>query len=146
MELRSDELGPRDAEALAELYRSYEWWDDRTAEDVRRALEATDLAVGLFDSDDLVAAGRVLTDGVYYAKVYDVIVAETYRGRGVGAEVMAAIRSRGALSDVDVVTLDCREGLVPFYESCGFERHPMTVGSGEHEGESLVPMVLEGEE
>lgn len=148
MDVRTEDLGPRDAEALAELYDSYEWWADRSVEDVRTALEHTELAVGVrrADTDELVGAARVMTDFVYYAKVYDVIVAEEHRGRGAGAELMDAIRSRPELADVDVVMLNCREGLVPFYESVGFERRPMTIGSGEHEGEPMVRMVLEGDE
>ena len=145
MGLRIEELGPVDAEAVAALYESYEWWADRDVDEVRTALEHTDLAVGVRESeaDELVAAARVLTDFVYYAKLYDVIVAERRRGDGVGATLVDAVRDREELRDVEVVMLNCREGLVPFYESVGFERHPMTVGSGEHEGERLVRMVLE---
>lgn len=146
MTLREEVLGPEDAEDVHGLYASYEWWADRDVADVRTALENTDLAVGCRDAetDELVAAARVLTDFVYYAKLYDVIVAERRRGDGVGAMLVEAVRDREELRGVDVVMLNCREGLVPFYESCGFERHGMTVGSGEHEGESLVKMVADG--
>ena len=67
------DLTPRDAEALAALYDDYEWWDDRTVEDVRRALAETEVAVGVETDGELVAAARVLTDYTYYAKVYDVL-------------------------------------------------------------------------
>ena len=40
-------LTPADAEALTALYRDYEWWADRTTEDVRRALVETGVAVGV---------------------------------------------------------------------------------------------------
>ena len=67
------DLTPADAEALTALYGDYEWWDDRTVEDVRRALAETAVAVGVEADDGLVAAARVLTDRTYYAKVYDVL-------------------------------------------------------------------------
>ena len=66
-------LTPANAEALTALYGDYEWWADRTTEDVRRALAGTAVAVGIEADDELVAAARVLTDRTYYAKVYDVL-------------------------------------------------------------------------
>ena len=67
------DLSPADAEALTTLYDDYEWWADRTVEDVRRALAETPVAVGVETDGELVAAARVLTDYIYYAKVYDVL-------------------------------------------------------------------------
>lgn len=136
------ELAESDLADLHECYRSYAWWDDRTLEDVRTALENTDVVAGLRDEDtgELVAAGRVLTDFVYYGKIYDVIVAESHRGDGLGRDLLDAIVSHPDLADVDVLTLDCREGLVPFYEDCGFERHEMIADLPDGGEEDLVPM------
>lgn len=65
------------ADELLALYREYDWWADRDPDTVRRALEQTDEVVVLRDEDgDALAAARVLTDYVYYAMVYDVIVTE----------------------------------------------------------------------
>jgi predicted GNAT family N-acyltransferase len=109
------------ADELCALYREYDWWADRDAENVRRALRNTDETVLLRDEDgDPVASARVMTDYVYYAMVYDVIVAEAHRGDGLGAELMAAVRDHPRLQDV-APSLLAREGLVPFYENCGFE-------------------------
>lgn len=71
------ELSPDDATALAALYADYEWWEDRTPDEVCRALDETEVAMGVEeDSGDdgraLVAAARVLTDYTYYATVFDV--------------------------------------------------------------------------
>lgn len=114
------ELGPEDAPALTALYEEYGWWADREIDGVRRALVSTPVAIGVED-DGLVAAARVLTDHQYYATVYDVIVAADRRGEGYGEQLMAAVRNHRALQDVQVLMLQCREGLVPFYESVGFE-------------------------
>jgi len=108
------------AERLQSLYREYDWWADRDTESVRRALEHTDETVLVREDGDPVAAARVLTDYVYYAMVYDVIVAEDRRGEGFGEELMAAVRDHPRLQDVSPSLL-AREGLVPFYEDCGFE-------------------------
>lgn len=120
------ELTPADAPALTALYEEYGWWADRTVEDVRTALARTPVAVGLRDDGDLVAAARVVTDGVFYAKLYDVVVAESRRGEGVGAELLDAVVSHPELDDV-FLSVTCREGLVGFYERAGFEPYPNPV-------------------
>jgi predicted GNAT family N-acyltransferase len=115
------EYGATAAELCA-LYREYDWWSDRDEADVRRALQNTDETVLLRDDDsgEAVAAARVMTDYVYYAMVYDVIVAADRRGEGLGQALVAAVRDHPRLQDVNPALL-AREGLVSFYEDCGFE-------------------------
>ena len=138
------DLTPADAEALTALYRDYEWWADRTTEDVRRALAGTAVAVGV-EADDLVAAARVLTDYTYYAKVYDVIVAADSRGEGHGERLLEAVVDHPDLQAVDGLALSCREGLIPFYESVGFERFDPEMEVPEGDTEKLVRMTYEQE-
>jgi predicted GNAT family N-acyltransferase len=142
-----------DSEHIAEfrdLYDQYPWWKDRTSEDVQTMIEHTDLLVGLRETENghLVAAGRVLTDFVYYAKIYDVIVAENHRRDGLGQQLMESIVEHPALSSLSALTLDCRDGLSSFYEDCGFERNEMEAviqeaceQERERRREDLVPMV-----
>jgi GNAT superfamily N-acetyltransferase len=142
------DLTPADAPALTALYEDYEWWDDRTESRVRKALAASDVAVGVVTDDDggadedgnLVAAARVLTDYTYYAMVFDVIVAADRRDEGLGEVLMTAVRDHPDLQSVDGIELMCRDGLVPFYESMGFERHPTEVDVPEGGTEKLVVM------
>lgn len=114
-------LTPDDAHALTSLYEDYEWWADRDVDGVRKALSETEVAVGVEDDSDLVAAARVLTDYTYYATVYDVIVAADRRGEGLGETLLEAVTDHSDLQDVVGLSLLCRRGLVPYYESVGFE-------------------------
>jgi len=115
------DLSPGDAAELTALYHEYEWWEDRSVADVRDALEETEVAPGVEESGDLVASARVLTDYQYYANVFDVIVAADRRGDGLGETLMAAVVDHPDLQSAPGLSLLCREGLVPFYESLGFE-------------------------
>jgi GNAT superfamily N-acetyltransferase len=142
---RVRELEPADAPALTSLYGEYDWWADREVDDVRRALAGTGLAVGIEDEGRLLAAARVLTDHVYYANVFDVVVAADRRGDGLGAQVMRAVRDHPALASVDGLSLLCREGLVPFYESVGFELFDPEIEIPEGGTERLVRMTYEGD-
>lgn len=116
------DLTPEDAPELTALYEEYEWWEDREVDDVREALAGTEVAVGVEALDGvLVAAARILTDYTYYATVFDVIVAADLRDEGFGETLMEAVVDHPDLQAVPGLSLLCRDGLVPFYESVGFE-------------------------
>lgn len=139
------DLTPKDAPELTALYEEYEWWEDRDVEGVRRALTATPVAVGVERGGELVAAARVLTDFQYYATVYDVIVAADCRGEGHGDRLLAGVRGHPALQELPRLALLCREGLVPFYESVGFELFDRDIDVPEGGSEPLVRMIYERE-
>lgn len=126
------ELDAADAEALCDLYEDYEWWTDREPTEVRHAIDNS-ITLGSWDDDRLVASARILTDRTYYAKIYDVIVASDQRGGGLGREFMSAVLGHDAIDGLDPALL-CREGLIPFYTECGFERIEQTTDiTGEEE-------------
>lgn len=141
------ELTPEDAPALTALYAEYDWWADRTVEDVRAALRETGVAVGIEtgngDAAELVAAARVLTDYRYYATVFDVIVASDRRDEGLGEDLLTAVVDHPDLEALPGLSLLCRHGLVPFYESVGFEEYGGEVDVPEGGTEELVRMTYE---
>ena len=148
--VRVRDLSPDDAPALTDLYGEYGWWDDRDVEGVRRALAETEVAVGVEvggdgNDRDLVAAARVLTDFTYYANVFDVVVAADGRGEGLGETLMEAVVDHVDLRSVVGLSLLCRRGLVPFYESVGFERYDGEVEVPDGGTEELVRMTYRTE-
>ncbi|MEO0459018.1 MAG: GNAT family N-acetyltransferase, partial [Cyanobacteria bacterium P01_A01_bin.114] len=80
---------------LMALYHSTWWASDRTLADIRTMLANTDLVVALAEhpSGQLVGFSRILTDGIYRGVIYDVIIAEDYRGQGLGKTLMEAMLS-----------------------------------------------------
>lgn len=107
---------------LLELYQN-EWWTrGRTLEDVQVMLadEHPIFAYTEATSRRLVAFARVLTDGVFKALLFDVIVAEDYRGTGLGKQLMDRVLADPRLASVRHIELYCLPELVPFYERCGF--------------------------
>ncbi len=105
--------------SVLELYRHAEWAKDRTERAAEEALRGASLVVSLWDGERLVAMARVLSDFVFRAAIYDVIVHPHVRGRGVGRQLMAALLGHPALARVPVfhlLTRDKRE----FYKKVGF--------------------------
>ena len=110
---------------LHELYRGEWWTSTRELADVRAMLASTDVVVGLCDDDDgasgaLVAFARALTDGVYKALVFDVIVDPARRGEGLGARVMAELLAVPEVARAAHKELYCLPDMGPFYERLGF--------------------------
>jgi predicted GNAT family N-acyltransferase len=107
---------------LHELYQ-HEWRSrGRTRSDVALMLEHSDHVFGFCAEPDdrLVAFARVLTDRVFKALIFDVIVASAHRGGGLGRRLMDEIVKHPALAPVRHLELYCLPEMVPFYEKWRF--------------------------
>lgn len=71
----------------------------------------------------------------------NVIVASDRRDGGVGELLVEAVLDHPDLRSVPGLSLLCRRGLVPFYESVGFEEYGGEVEVPEGGTEELVRMV-----
>ncbi len=109
-----------DLESIVRLYRG-EWWSrGRTIREARDALGAKGLLFVARDGDAIVAFARVLSDFVWKALVFDVIVAPAQRGEGLGRRLIEAIAAHPRLRGVEHLELYCLPDLEPFYRSFGF--------------------------
>ncbi len=116
------QLSPAQIEQLHQMYRQ-EWWSkERALADVPTLLSNSDLLFGLWDEDAQQLAGfcRVLTDWVYRAIVFDVIVATDYRGQGLGAKLIELVTTHPKLAQVECIQLFCTPEMQPFYQKYGF--------------------------
>src|SRR5579871_987224 len=109
-------------EHLCRIFQSESCSRGRRLEDVRRMVEHSDLIFGYCDPETgrLVAFARVLTDFVYKAVVFDVIVDRRYRRTGTGRVLLDAITSHPALLFVEHIELACRDEMAAFYRKWGF--------------------------
>ena len=107
---------------LVELYQQAWWSEGRTAGDIRKMLSKTDGVVVVLDDpgDNLVGFARFISDSIYKAIVFDVIVEKTSRGFGMGRTLMEALMDHPDLQSVHHVELYCMPVHVPFYEKWGF--------------------------
>lgn len=108
---------------IAQLHALYqnEWWSGgRTLDDTRRCVQGSSLIFGFVEDGNLQAFARVITDYVFKAFMFDVIVAPALRGKGVGNLIVNTIKSHPDLTRVGHLELYCRADMIPYYESHGF--------------------------
>jgi len=108
-----------------ELYKLYkkQWWTkDRTKEEIKKMLKYSDIIIAIVNKKGrLIGFVRVLSDFVFKAEIYDVIVAKKYRGLGLGERLVQEVLAHKKLKKVKQFNLQCLEDMVPFYERFGFK-------------------------
>ena len=109
-------------EDLHQLYQSTWWGQKRTVPGIKKMLQNTDLIIGFCEvkTKKLIGFTRVLTDYVYRAVFWDVMVEESYRGQGLGKALVEAVINHPSLQEVEAISLVCLPEMVPFYENLGF--------------------------
>jgi GNAT superfamily N-acetyltransferase len=120
-----DRLEDGHTEELTALYQN-EWWSKgRTLADVQKMLKHSDLIFAVVESPSnrLVGFARVLTDRVYRATLFDMIVAPDRRGLDLGRLMMDAVTSHPDLAGIDSFELHCLPQLESFYAKWGFARN-----------------------
>lgn len=114
-----------DPAQLVRLYAQAPWAAGRTADDARDMLAHSDLVLSAWDGPTLVGFGRVLTDYVYRASIWDVIVDKDYQGQDIGTQIMQRILQHPDLKRVDLFWL-CTRDKQAFYEKLGFSAKEQT--------------------
>lgn len=107
-----------EAKLVRDLYQAEGWWPDRSERDIASVLNAAP-AVGAWDGEQLIGFARAVTDGVFHAYLEDVVIREPYRRRGIGDALVRLLLEE--LGQIHLVTLFCKQGLVPFYDKQGFQ-------------------------
>jgi ribosomal protein S18 acetylase RimI-like enzyme len=115
---------PPDASQLLGLFHQAPWAKGRSVDDAKEMLRHTDLTLCVWDGDRLIGFGRVLTDFIYRATIWDVIVDRAYQGQGVGTEIVRRILNHPRLERVEHFWLCTRRP--GFYEKLGFSSKEQT--------------------
>ena len=115
---------PRTPDAVKALWDGVGFAEGRDPEAVMRCLMGSNLVVTAWDGEQLVGTTRVITDGVYYATLWDVIVHPAYRGRGIGTALVQRAIAPFLGRGFSYIALFSVAGGEAFYERLGFSRHP----------------------
>ena len=112
----SEPINPED---LHRLFQQTNWAQSRDPLDIQAMLDRSQLTLGVWDEERLIAFARVITDDRYRALLDDVVVDSEYRRQGIASLMMDKLLKR--LEHIEQVMLDCDTDMVAFYSKFGFQ-------------------------
>ncbi len=83
------------------------------------AFENSSKVIFVYDSEDLIGCGRLLTDGSYQGVLYDIVVSNDYQGQGLGKTIIAELLKEQDDKNIFLYASPGKEG---FYQTLGFRK------------------------
>ncbi|MBE0483846.1 MAG: GNAT family N-acetyltransferase [Bacterioplanes sp.] len=115
------QLSEEQVKQLHQLYQTVWWAKGRSLEDTQKCVAGSQICIGLVDSNEnLIGFTRILTDYIYKALLFDVIVCESHQGIGLGRKLVSLVKEHEQLQAVKHFELYCLAELEGFYEGHGF--------------------------
>ena len=94
-------------------------------QELSQAISESWYVLSAYENGCLVGFGRVISDGVLYALVCDLIVNPTCQGRGIGSTLLAKLIEHCRSEGIRVIWLFAAKGKSPFYAKFGFQERPL---------------------
>jgi ribosomal protein S18 acetylase RimI-like enzyme len=101
------------------LNQSAFWAVDRQIEDLKIALDRSEPVVSAWDSDKLIGFARAVSDGVYRATIFDVVIDCDYQRLGLGRKLVETVLAHPCMQRVERIYLTTTHQQ-SFYERLGF--------------------------
>jgi GNAT superfamily N-acetyltransferase len=89
-------------------------------EDLAVVVRNSQHVLAAYVDDRMVGFGRIVTDGILHAMIYDLITDPEYQGTGVGTEVLKRLVEWCRNTGIRDIQLFCARGKRGFYEKRGF--------------------------
>jgi GNAT superfamily N-acetyltransferase len=88
------------------------------------AISSSWYVLSAYANDDLVGFGRIISDGVLYALICDLIVKPSYQRQGIGSTLLNKLIARCRMQQIRVIWLFAAKGKRSFYQNFGFVERP----------------------
>lgn len=109
---------------LHKLYQAEWWTENRSCDETQSCVDGSQINIGLVDGEGVLQAyARVLTDYIFKALIFDIIVNENHRGKALGEKLISLIKDHKELVKVKHFELYCLPEMISFYEKYGFSNN-----------------------
>ncbi len=108
---------------MMNLYKDAGWWENAYDTDhgfLERVAQTSALFVGAFVDDRMIGMGRALSDLCSDAFIQDIVVLKSFRGKGIGQQIVECLAKELKKRGVDWIGLVAEPGTTGFYEKMGF--------------------------
>ncbi|WP_406866413.1 GNAT family N-acetyltransferase [Priestia megaterium] len=123
---------------MKEIYHSL-GWKNHDEEKIKKVFQSSSVVAIAYDEDNIAGFGRALSDGVFNAAIYDVVVDEHYQNKGIGQRIIENLLAQ--LDGISCVHLVSTAGNEEFYRKAGFRK--MKTGMARYLNLSLAKEYLE---
>ena len=114
-------LKPGGIQQLQRLLDANSFWaQGRNPKSLKQMLHSSQAAVSAWEKGELVGFGRATSDGLFRAVLWDVVVAESHQGKGLGRCIVKNLLQTKSLRSVERIYLMTTQS-EGFYERLGFE-------------------------
>jgi GNAT superfamily N-acetyltransferase len=116
-----------DRDQFSSLFETTGWNREyqATPEELMLAIGNSRYVIAAYDGEKLVGFGRIVTDGVLHAMIFDMIVHPSYQRRGIGTHILRSLVMKCRAAKIRDIQLFCAVGKRAFYERNGFVARPM---------------------
>ena len=111
---------------LYDLFQTTGWYHDNPIrpEELQQAVINSQFTIAAYAAGELVGFGRVVTDGVLHAMIYEMIVDPAFQGAGIGKRILQMLVDYCLQRNIRDIQLFCAKGKRGFYEKLGFSARP----------------------
>ncbi len=113
------DLSSIDWDYVISLFYKIEW-KHRVAVEIEAAFRNSTTTIFVFKGKQIIAFGRVIGDGRYYAMLADIVVDPDFQGQGLGKYLVTTLNNQ--LVDYHFVNLSAAPGADNFYKSMGWKK------------------------
>lgn len=113
------DLTVQDWQRVLHLFQKINW-KHRVAEEIEEAFKLSTTTLFIYHQDVIIAFGRVIGDGRYYAMLADIIVDPDYQGQGLGKYLVTELNNQ--LINYHFVNLSAAPGADRFYKNLGWKK------------------------
>jgi ribosomal protein S18 acetylase RimI-like enzyme len=113
-------INVEDLAEMKEVYMSVGWMK-HSEEVIRQVFESSNVKVIVkADNNRIIGFGRAISDGVFNAAIYDLVVHKEFQDRGIAKKILNHLLEK--LADVSCVHLISTSGNEDFYKKHGFKK------------------------
>ena len=93
-------------------------------DEIDKAVRKSWYTISAYQNNELIGFGRIVSDGVMHAMIYEMIVRPDFQRKGIGAQILLKLLDKCKSHKIRDIHLFCAKGKRAFYEKYDFTARP----------------------